>query len=45
MFVISKSSVAGLEKPATTKYNCYKVNQMGCDIHKLISNPFGDTQN
>ena len=37
--------MAGLEKPATTKYNCYKVNQMGCDIHKLISNPFGDTQN
>ena len=25
--------VAELEKPATTKYNCYKVNQTGCDIH------------
>ena len=37
--------VAGLENPATTLYNCYKVNQLGCDIHRRKNSTFGETQN
>ena len=29
----------------TTAFNCYRDNQMGCDIHTERNSPFGETKN